>query len=83
MEFKNFIGIDISKNTFDLALITNNDPGSMVSSVFTNDPKGIVRLEEFMRKHGVPKQETIFCMEHTGIYRRFLSLYLTENQYNV
>lgn len=83
MEFKNFIGIDISKNTFDLALIANNDLGSMVSAVFTNDPKGIVRLEEFLRKHGVTKQETIFCMEHTGIYCRFLSLYLTENQYNV
>jgi len=83
MEFKNFIGIDISKNTFDLALIKNNDLGSMVSAKFSNKPEGIVKLEEFLKTNGIIKDETIFCMEHTGIYCRFLSHYLTENKYHV
>jgi transposase len=83
MEFKNFVGIDISKGTFDLALIKNNDAENIISAIFSNKPEGIVKLEEFLKKNGIAKQETIFCMEHTGIYCRFLSLYLTENQYNV
>jgi transposase len=83
MKFKNFIGIDISKGTFDIALIKDSNAASMTSLVCTNDPKGIVHLEEFLNKQGVNTKETLFCMEHTGIYCRLLSHYLTENKYNV
>jgi transposase len=83
MEFKNFIGIDISKETFDLALIKNSELGSITSSQFSNDPQGIQQLEEFLKRNQIHKEDTIICMEHTGIYCRFLSQYLTENHYNV
>jgi transposase len=83
MEFKNFIGIDISKESFDLALIKGGDLGNITSSLFANDPKGIIKLEEFLKRNTVKKDDTLFCMEHTGIYCRFLSQYLTENNYHV
>ena len=83
MEFKNFIGIDISKESFDLALIKGSDLSNIASSLFANDPKGIIRLEEFLKRNGITKDDTLFCMEHTGIYCRFLSQYLTENNYHV
>ena len=83
MKFKNFIGIDISKGTFDLGLIKNYDLENMVSSKFSNKPEGIVKLEEFLKTNGILKDETVFCMEHTGIYCRLLSTYLTESQYHV
>lgn len=83
MNFKNFIGIDISKKTFDLALIKDNSADKMTTAKFPNDYKGIVALEEFIRKQGIVKNETIFCLEHTGLYCRILSYYLTENQYAV
>ena len=83
MEFRNFIGIDISKDTFDFALIKDNQVASCVSDAVTNDPAGLVKLEEFLKKQGLNMEETLFCMEHTGIYCRLLSHYLTERKYHV
>ena len=83
MSFKNFLGIDISKKTFDVALIKDNDISAISSSSFSNSGKGLVNLEEFLKKQGLNMQETLFCMEHTGIYCRLLSHYLTERKYHV
>lgn len=83
MEFKNFIGIDISKNTFDFALIKENNLSLLISDEFSNDHSGIVEIEQFLKKQGINMEETLFCMEHTGIYCRLLSQYLTERKYNV
>lgn len=83
MNYTNFIGIDISKRTFDLALIKGNSTEKIDTAKFPNDYKGIVALEQFIRKQELEKQETIFCIEHTGLYCRVLSSYLVENQYAV
>lgn len=83
MNFKNFIGIDISKGTFDYALIKNGDISNPISSEASNNPSGIVRLEGFLKSQGLKMEETLFCMEQTGIYCRLLSHYLVENNYNV
>jgi len=83
MTFRNFIGIDISKGTFDFALIKDGDLSNPISGETTNNLAGIVKLEEFLKKQGLIMNETLFCMEHTGIYCRLLSQYLVENNYNV
>lgn len=83
MEFRNFIGIDISKNTFDFALVKDNNVSLPISDEVSNDPSGIVKLEEFLKKQDLNMEETLFCMEHTGIYCRLLSHYLTERKYHV
>jgi transposase len=83
MVFKNFIGIDLSKNTFDFALIRQEDPSSPICGETSNDTTGLVKLEEFLHKQGLNMEETLFCMEHTGIYCRLLSQYLVERKYHV
>jgi transposase len=83
MSFTNFIGIDISKNTFDLAVIKEDSPDKVVTAKFSNSHKGIVALEQFIRKQELVKQQILFCIEHTGLYCRVLSNYLVENQYAV
>jgi transposase len=83
MSFIHFIGIDISKNTFDLALIKENTPEKVITAKFSNTHKGIVALEQFIRKQELAKQQILFCIEHTGLYCRVLSNYLVENQYAV
>ena len=83
MEFFNFIGIDISKQTFDFALIRMEDPSNVISDQTSNNPSGIVRLQEFIKRQGLDMEKTLFCMEHTGVYCRLLSTYLTENHYHV
>jgi transposase len=83
MNFKNFIGIDISKGTFDVALIKDNNLLVLASDDFPNTSSGIVKLEEFLKNQELDMTETLFCMEHTGIYCRLLSHYLTESNYHV
>jgi transposase len=83
MEFKHFVGIDISKGSFDVALIKDNNISGIASSVSSKDHKCIVQLEEFLKKQEINLEETLFCMEHTGIYCRLLSQYLTEQKYHV
>lgn len=79
MDFKNFIGIDISKDTFDYALIKDGGLSNPISGKTTNNTTGLVQFEEFLKKQGIIHGETLFCMEHTGIYCRLLSQYLVEN----
>lgn len=83
MNLNHFIGIDISKGTFDIALIKDNNASVIASDDFPNNTTGLVKLEEFIRKQGLNMDETLFCMEHTGIYCRLLSQYLTERKYHV
>jgi transposase len=83
MNYTSFIGIDISKKTFDLALIKGSMTERIITAKFPNDHKGIVALEQFIRKHELVKQEILFCIEHTGLYSRVLSSYLVGSQYAV
>jgi transposase len=83
MTFNNFVGIDISKGTFEIALIKDNNASNIFSDDFSNNSSGLVKLEEFLKKQGLKMEETLFCMEHTGIYCRLLSQYLTERNYHV
>lgn len=83
MSYTDFIGIDISKNTFDLALIKEGSSEKAITAKFPNTHKGIVALEQFIRQQELVKQQILFCIEHTGLYCRVLSNYLVENQYAV
>ncbi|MFH1051815.1 MAG: IS110 family transposase [bacterium] len=77
----NFIGIDISKLKVDVAIIKNNDKSSIVSETFENNIEGMKKLSCFIeKKHQLDLSQTIFCMEHTGIYNRCILNYLTEKQ---
>ena len=65
-----FIGIDISKSTFDVALLVNND---YRSHQFTNDLSGFSQLSKWVKTF---KQPAYFCLEATGIYGLALAKYL-------
>jgi len=67
MDYKAFIGIDVSKMTFDAVLIRQGeDQGS--HQKFENNPKGYARFFHWINKEGMAVQEVFFCMEHTGVY---------------
>lgn len=82
--FKNFIGIDVSKAKFDLALIKDCDKENMIQAVFENNQKGIKAMTRFLEKeYQVQLSDTIFCMEFTGIYCRPLTTFMTEKECNL
>ena len=76
LNYKLFIGIDVSKKTIDTGIV--NDLGKkMGHKKFTNNLLGFESCLEWV---GAFYQEgqIIFCLEHTGIYSRLLSMFLQD-----
>jgi len=72
-----YTGIDISKNTFDVAVMAS---GSYKHKQFLNSLKGFKHLLKWVKSF---KKEALFCMEATGIYGLKLAKYLSEQDKKV
>ncbi len=79
LDFVFFIGIDISKLTFDAAIINGETTSSFV---FDNNQKGIRAFLRLLRNQRIVLDDTLICMEHTGVYGRLLITKLLEKQAN-
>jgi transposase len=66
------IGIDISKQKFDLCLLQDN--GKLKHKVLANTPSGFLQLSAWLKKQKV--EAAHLCMEATGIYGEALATYL-------
>lgn len=68
MEYKWFIGIDVSKATLDFCVMFRNE--KLFHQQIENTPKDIKKFISFLDKNVTEFSitETVFCMEHTGIY---------------
>lgn len=72
---KYFIGIDVSKPFFDVALmpLINYQKQAIESAHFENTELGLKAFEKWLRKHKVSfDQNTVLVIENTGIYHRLL-----------
>jgi transposase len=77
--FKNFVGIDISKQWFDASVVL---PGqsALLHSQFGQSPAGYKSFSQWLSDHNVTIDgQTLFCMEYTGIYNTGLVNYLIQN----
>lgn len=72
----NFLGIDISKDRFDvfLSFISKNGKRETRKRNFKNDDSGFQGLLNFLQKHNV--EEVKACMEATGCYNEALAEFL-------
>ena len=78
MNFKEFIGIDISKLKFDVRIHSNKK-----SEKFENNDDGFQQLVEMIKANSsYQKDEILFAFEHTGIYSLPLAVFLTANNYH-
>jgi transposase len=78
MEFKHYVGIDVSKNTLDVAVVTNaNDKPHHIQ--ISNNKSGFKQLTSWFKKIAdFNFSTTLFCMEHTGIYNNPVIDFLTK-----
>ena len=76
-KFQFFIGIDISKRSFDVAII---DDDRTTSYVFENTKKGINAFIRLLKNQKIPLPDTLICMEHTGVYGKIIITKLVEKQ---
>ncbi len=72
------LGIDISKATFDVALLFNN---KVKTKKFNNNKKGFTELKQWLRNKEVDTAHV--CMEATGGYEAKLAQYLYDNDFKV
>jgi transposase len=82
--FKNFVGVDISKSWFDAAIIKAEEVSVVFHEQFSQTPKGYASLLQWLQQHAVSVHEdTLFCMEYTGIYNTGLVEFLVQQQANL
>ena len=70
MNFKNVIGIDISKSTIDVCIHLS---GSIKQ--FKNSNRGFKELLKWLDEQEVITQESLFIYEHTGMYSYLISCF--------
>lgn len=79
------VGMDISKHSFDMAILSTNSPENIVHNVFSNDEKGFNEMIRFanetMAEFDITK--TLFCMEATGLYCNALLQFFQPHKANV
>lgn len=68
-EFKTFIGIDVSKKTFDAALLRSTDQVTTIHQSFDQNMQGYKAFIQWLKSNDVTiGGDVLFCLEHTGIY---------------
>ena len=78
---KHFVGIDISKQFFDVALLKAVAPGIAEHQKFDQGQDGFMQMKQWLERQGVHfNGETLVCMEYTGVYNTALVDYLCEEK---
>lgn len=73
MKIKETVGIDVSKKTLDVCIHT-----LQLSGVFDNSKKGFARMYAwYMASSAFAPKETMFVLEHTGLYSEGLAEFLS------
>jgi transposase len=77
------LGIDVSKESIDACLIRKHD-GQLFENKFHNNLSGFRHLKAWCKQMQCEcDQQTLCCMEHTGLYTRLLVHYLVSRDVNV
>ena len=80
--YRYFIGIDVSKNELDFAVIEQNQ--LLFHLEVSNDKKGIQTfLQQFKSVTKGAFANSLFCLEHTGIYNNPLLAFLFQKQASI
>lgn len=82
-KFKHFLGIDVSKEYFDAVLILDGNKENTIHNQFMNDSKGIKSLYQWLKKQGATAQNTLICLEYTGMYGKLIIRHLLSFNFSI
>ncbi len=84
MHYQYFIGMDISKHSFDMAILSTSSPEEIFHSAFSNDTKGFEEMMSFIKVtiSEFDCNKALFCMEATGLYCNALLHFFQSQQAN-
>ena len=80
MKFTSFVGIDISKQDFDLALLDKKGV-TKETKKFNNSSTGFKKMKQWL-ENAIVIKEALFCLEHTGIYSLPICVFFEESGLN-
>lgn len=81
MNYKLFAGIDQSKLTIDVAVMSAESNDCSEHKQFENNQKGFSSMLKWIKTFGdYSWNEILFCSEHTGLYSLRLSVFMNENK---
>lgn len=66
------VGIDPASESFVASVYTTPDGPSAGPHSFANDPAGVEALAAWLAEEDIPADETLFCVENTGVYSEVL-----------
>src|SRR5580765_3750281 len=78
-----FVGIDVSKQTIDVAFIMQQDDEKTQPcwKVFENNEKGFYEMQVWLQNNQVPFNEnSLFVIENTGLYHRLLVKFCNKHE---
>jgi transposase len=78
-----FVGIDVSKQTIDVAFIIREgeQKASPCWKVFDNNALGLNQMKTWLQQNNVPfNEDTLFVIENTGLYHRHLVNFCNKHQ---
>ena len=76
------MGIDISKKSIDVALVSHSNVEQFHEEVFANSLKGFDKMLTWLKRKKVPLTDILVCIEHTGTYGLLLFSWLTEKEFD-
>lgn len=79
-QYDHFFGVDVSKKTVDITLARNEN---FTHRQFTNDSDGMGKLMEWLKELNPVFENTLFCMEATGLYCFPLTRFLAANSIDI
>jgi len=82
-KFNHFVGIDISKKTFDAAIIVGSNTDSIKHQAFKQNAEGFTEFLDWLAYYKVTNDDVLICMEHTGLYTYGLIDFLEAASLNV
>lgn len=81
-KFKNYVGIDISKDYFDVAFIQDLKSKS-IHNQFENTVTGVKKLITWLKSLECRNTDTLLCMEHTGMYSKIIIAKLLSEEFQL
>ncbi|WP_298305534.1 IS110 family transposase [Flavobacterium sp.] len=82
-KFKHFLGIDVSKDYFDAVVLVAGKKENAIHNQFSNDLKGIKSLVVWLKGQDADFENTLVCLEHTGMYGKLIVKYLTVYKFTI
>lgn len=82
-KFKHFLGIDVSKDYFDAVVLVAGQKENTIHNQFSNDLKGVKSLIIWLKEQDSNFENTLVCLEHTGMYGKLIVKYLTVYKFTI